>query len=438
MQDEYKGFKVETVIWLLLVADIILVVQSLFYVFRTDLIQCDYARWVMYMKEHGFLSIYHAGADGIIESGCDYPPIYIYFLWLVVKFDQGMDSTITNTLLKACPYTFFFISQAFIYRRLSKEAAVMWTVNLAFILNCAVWGQRDVAFGFLLIGMFYSFYKKQRYWPSIWYALLCLLKQQGCLFLPCYLIYMFVYVKGWRTRILSIASGMALGIAAYLPFMLKERTFQVFFNVYGVTSDTYLCSIETYAPNLYAIHRLYTLPFNWFWMVNIGLTLVVLIVYVVVFCKTHDLIFSSMIYTYLTFMMCLGQHERYALYYVFFVFFYYHMFGKMYDCKFRAELERVYWLGSLAAFIAQLTFVMIMEPTEMLRVKYGFPFDAMTVEHKRAFYDYCATHSVVRAVYECRLWFIFLGTVMNVWNGYTIFSKLYPEVKKQPVDLGKF
>ena len=430
MADKIKHMILQYAVWILILLDIIFVVQSFFYVFRTDLIQCDYGLWISHMKKSGFLSIYHVGSNGLIESDCNYPPIYIYFLWLVMRFDQGIDSSLTTVLFKICPFVFFFASQYFVYTRVSKEAALSWTMNIAFILNFAVWGQRDVAFGFLLIGMFYSFYKEQIYAPSIWFAVMCLLKPQGCLFLPCYLIYMYGHKSAWKTKLVSVSLGAGLGVLTYLPFIIHEGTPRVFFDVYLTSSDKYFFSLNTYAPNLYFWYNECAVADDWFWLVSVGFMLYSVFTLFLVYKRTQNLFFASMAYAYIMFMVSPGQHERYALYYIFFIFFMYYVFGQAYSKKFRKNLFRVYILSSLAAFIGQFVFVLVTEPLEAIRVKYGFPFTEVLPAHADLFFDYCSKHPILNGIYTCRTFCIFIGTILNIVCGYILYKKLYPEVKK--------
>ncbi|MCR5609100.1 MAG: glycosyltransferase family 39 protein, partial [Lachnospiraceae bacterium] len=181
---EYKAARVLITVS----AVIIRIVCGFKYDVHTDLSCFKY--WANHMYEVGPLKFYDTA------SFADYPPGYMYILWIVAFFEKifGIDSgSSMGTLFIKSPAIIFDIATAYIIYAIAKKhlnehsalvCFIMYIFNPVVILNSAVWGQVDSVFGLGIFLMCYFIYiGKVNYSYFCFFAAL-LIKPQALMFAP--------------------------------------------------------------------------------------------------------------------------------------------------------------------------------------------------------------------------------------------------------------
>lgn len=164
----------------------------------------------------------------------DYPPFYVYILFLIGKFAAatGLQSVPqAYTLLVKLPSIAADLITAYLLFRLSRRhlndssgliAAVIYAFNPAVLLNSTLWGQVDSFFTLLIVAALLLLSEGRIGTSSVLFTAAVLMKPQGIIFLP---ILFFELLK--RRKILnflwSIGSALAAGILILLPFSLKQH-----------------------------------------------------------------------------------------------------------------------------------------------------------------------------------------------------------------------
>lgn len=298
----------------ILMIDFIMVIMAYTIFNYLDIITTDY-EWVQWLKKNGLFHIYDSWN---IKTPFDYPPLYPTWLYLIRNIIDEPHSHYTQLIMKSLPLLVQFIAQWFIYNKISPEAAVRWSFNLAIIVNVAIYGQRDGIFGLLMILMFYFMGKKKWLSPSIIVAIMCLLKPQGFYFMFILMLYFVVEHISIRKILISLSAALILGLSAFLPF--------------AITSGDYLISIRSYmyeltkhhvfagcAGNIWGPFEFLSIP-EWFENISFMLIFACMDVGIFVYYKTKDFMYTSIVYMFSIFMFTIGQRDRYIMYTMFLLF----------------------------------------------------------------------------------------------------------------------
>jgi dolichyl-phosphate-mannose-protein mannosyltransferase len=225
---------------------------------------------------------------------CDYPPGYMYVLWLIgalrSAFGLGYDARLTWLLIKL-PSILLDIAAAYLIYREGREALGQRAASLlaggyallpAAILNSAAWGQIDAVLA-ILVALAVIDMSKQRYERALpLFGAAIMIKPQALLFAPIGVAAIIVEIvrsrdKGAQARRLAKSFGLMLlvmlGIA--LPFLINlpadliaESSFASalpgFLQPVGWLISLFAGTLESYghmtvnACNLYAL-----LDMNW-------------------------------------------------------------------------------------------------------------------------------------------------------------------------------
>lgn len=163
---------------------------------------------------------------------CDYPPLYIYFLWGIGKFYQFLDPSfqfwnqgLFTTLIKlppiladiGCVALVVLILKRYVHIYLALMAGAFIAFHPAVIFESAMWGQVDsLTFGLQLLSIW--FILKQRLdLALIVTALNILVKPQGLILLPL-IVFLGVY-KNWQPFVvINIASLLIVALSRLLHY----------------------------------------------------------------------------------------------------------------------------------------------------------------------------------------------------------------------------
>jgi Gpi18-like mannosyltransferase len=178
----------------------------------------------------------------------DYPPFYIYFLFIIGKIAQwlslGDHNPLYIVLLKLPSMAADIVSAVFLYRlgknRLSDGwrlfISAIYLFNPAVIFDSAIWGQVDslltamLAAGFLVLSS-----SRRPQLSSILFAAAAMTKPQGLVFLP---VVLFALLKrrDWKLLMKTFLYGIAAGIIIILPFAVNKEPLWIFKLFFGTAS----------------------------------------------------------------------------------------------------------------------------------------------------------------------------------------------------------
>ena len=302
-------------VWMrILIVDIISVFGAYYLVNYLDILTTDY-RWIQWMKVNGLFHVYDSWN---IELPFDYPPAYIVWLYLIRNLVGTAESNYTQLIMKSLPLIAQFISQIFIYSRISEEAAWKWTVNYALLVNIVIYGQRDGIMGILIILLFYFMEKEKWLEPAVVVTVLCLIKPQGIYFI--FILVLYYISKHIQLKRILLAATVSITIAylAFLPF--------------AITSGDWLISVKLYlyefkihkvfgsmAGNLWGLFEYWRLP-PFIERISILFVISCFVIGVITYLKTGDFMYTTILYMMSLFMFTIAQHGRYTIYTMFILF----------------------------------------------------------------------------------------------------------------------
>lgn len=214
----------------------------------------------------------HAARDfsGFYSSGifADYPPGYIYVLFLVGKLQgllhMGDDSKWFLALLKM-PAIMADLATAFVLYRVARSErnpgqalaiALIYGLNPAILVNSAAWGQVDAVFTLCIAASVVCVTGGRLTGSAVWFVLALLIKPQALIYSPLFLCAAlsrtwFDAVRHWKQILLSGATATLILLAAIAPFAVREGPGWIF-HLYGTTLASYpYASLNAF--NLFAL-----------------------------------------------------------------------------------------------------------------------------------------------------------------------------------------
>lgn len=260
------------------------------------------------------------------NSSVDYPPVYLYVLFVVGKIASVSTlSTYYPLLLKLPSIAADVLSAYFIYKvgkkHLSIEnsllLAAFYAFNPAVLINSTIWGQADSLFAlFIILAMYYVSEDKLAK-AAIFFAISVLMKPQGIIFLPL-LLFVLIKKKSLKSFIQSAAAGILTAIIILLPFSVSKG-FTWIFNLYIKEVGEYPYASNN-AFNFYTLiganhvkdsQTLFIFSYHTWGMLFIVLvTLLSGIIYI----KSKDksaIFIAALVQTVGVFNFSVGMHERY-------------------------------------------------------------------------------------------------------------------------------
>lgn len=201
--------------------------------YNTD-ISCFLA-WSSRVFETGPRAFYSA------DMFCDYPPGYMYVLWLCgamrALLGQTGDSSLAILLIKLPNILADMAACALLYRvakqRFSARSAcaltVVYALNPAVLLDSAAWGQTDGLLSLLLVGALALAAEKKWIRCLAVYALAVLMKPQALLFAPLGVLVLAVELARSKERaqeirhmLAALGCALAVWIGLSMPFAIGQ------------------------------------------------------------------------------------------------------------------------------------------------------------------------------------------------------------------------
>ena len=208
------------------------------------------------------INLFKAWAIDLVQQGLpnfysfansDYPPAYLYMLWLVGKIYQFFDPTFSHTdrlllvsLLKL-PCVLADVGSAFLIAQILKphtstdnayKIALIYAFNPLMMFVSAVWGQVDGAMVFLMLLMFYLIQQDRAIVAGILTALMVIVKPQG-LFLAPFLVLSQWFRQAWWKWLAIAFGGLATIWLLIEPFFgIEAGIAHPFWSLYYLLKST--------------------------------------------------------------------------------------------------------------------------------------------------------------------------------------------------------
>ncbi|MCX9012920.1 MAG: hypothetical protein OIN66_17600 [Candidatus Methanoperedens sp.] len=182
----------------------------------------------------------------------DYPPFYIYILWLVgavyklfFSFSFDMNTPVFAILLKipanamdiTAAFLIFSIVKKYKGFRIAFPTMLFYAFNPAIVYNSAVWGQVDSVFTLFILLTLMFFVSRRPELAGVSMAIAILTKPQSLLLLPLFAI---LIVKNHKllklTKIFVISAAIFIILA--LPFYFRSSLF-LLIKAYGAAYNEY-------------------------------------------------------------------------------------------------------------------------------------------------------------------------------------------------------
>lgn len=270
-------------------------------------------RWVNMLNENGLFNIYSIKTE---QYDVDYPPLFIILLYIIKKpaiyFNSAGLGGFFQLTMKSLSLICDLIITIIVYKKYSPKAALLWAINIAVIINTAMWGQTDIILGLFMILMFIAMKEEKTKLAGIYFALCCLTKLQGCYLLPVYLLYLVVAKNDIKEKVLSFIYGLSTGILMWLPFMIADKDILLPFKIYLGGFVKYN-QFNLGAANFwyFLVRQDYSGIFNY---IGPLILMICILLFIISYRKTKDILLSSTFYFFTIFMFTFSQRERYCIY----------------------------------------------------------------------------------------------------------------------------
>ncbi|HAU31523.1 MAG: Putative membrane protein [Desulfotomaculum sp. 46_296] len=169
-------------------------------------------------------------------AASDYPPLYIYILFLIGKISSIPAVSPFLTSLIKLPSILADIATSLVIYRLAKKyltlemsvlASAFYIFNPAVIINSAIWGQVDSFFALLVVSAVTLLSEKKSSCASSLFTAAVLMKPQGIIFLPV-LFFELIRRKNLKNFLKAGVSALITAVVIVLPFSLQQDALWIF------------------------------------------------------------------------------------------------------------------------------------------------------------------------------------------------------------------
>lgn len=256
----------------------------------------------------------------------DYPPLYMYVLFLIGKIAGIGSMSNYYTLLLKLPSILADIVTAYIIYKLAKkylsfEISILisgfYIFNPAVFIDSTLWGQVDSFFALFIVISLFLLSEGKTICSAVLFTCSVLMKPQGIIFLPV-IFFELVQRKDIKLFIKSVVSALITAVIIILPFSFNQCPTWIFklyaktiseypyasvngFNFFNLLGGNYKQSSSTFFIFSYQI---------WGMIAIIAITLFTWFIYIK--GKSRKLAFSAaLIQIAGVFTFSTGMHERY-------------------------------------------------------------------------------------------------------------------------------
>jgi len=170
------------------------------------------------------------------RNASDYPPLYIYILFLIGKIGSLSAVSPYFTLFLKLPSIVADIATSLLIYKLAKKylsvelsilLSAFYAFNPAILINSTIWGQVDSFFTLLIVGAIVLLAEKKIALSSVLFTAAVLMKPQGIIFLPV-LFFELIRQKTLQSWMKVIVSALVTAVAIVLPFSLNTNGLWIF------------------------------------------------------------------------------------------------------------------------------------------------------------------------------------------------------------------
>lgn len=290
----------------------------------------DFSQWAQHAAADGLPHFYNG------QMFADYPPGYIYVLYLVGLVHKILsipyDSPLSGVLLKLPSIAADAVAGWLIYRMAYKSQggktaglmAALYVFNPGIYLNSTLWGQIDSVFTLAIVLMVHFLMRQRVPTAAGLFAAALLIKPQAFLFAP---IFLFVYAnmiskrplsEGLKSAGASLISGFAVFVLGILPFVVNKPPLWIVDHYRAMFASYPYASLNAF--NLFAlaggngVQQAQTFFFmsasTWSWL----FMMLTVVFAAVLYFRTRDPgkhVFTALMLVLLVFNLKTGMHERY-------------------------------------------------------------------------------------------------------------------------------
>ncbi|MEF2247565.1 glycosyltransferase family 39 protein [Paenibacillus sp. IITD108] len=200
--------------------------------------------WAQHAVNNGIFGFYST------EIFIDYPPGYMYVLFLVGKLHQWLsidyNSALSLLLIKlpailadcAAVYLIYRTARAKLSEKGSLLLALLYAFNPLIVTDSAAWGQVDSIFTLLLVLSVQGMAERRIVKASIWFAVAALVKPQAFIFMPVLLL-MLLHRKKWKELLTSAFAGFVTFLLLAMPFFAGHGGIKALIDLYKETLSSY-------------------------------------------------------------------------------------------------------------------------------------------------------------------------------------------------------
>lgn len=281
--------------------------------------------------------------DGLANFRGNYPPLYVFWLWVVAQIHSVFGIVVAKTFLLKflCLWPVYFAHLFLVdfgSRLVDRYDLPRWQQNLvmafialnpAILLGGPMWGQVDlVPVVLALASMYCMYFRRTTMLAAPLYVLSLLAKFQMILFLP---VFGGLFIKNWRRSWKSLPFAVVAVLLVFLPFIIGgtlsgmlsrayvETTSQYPFATYNA-ANLWMLTVGNVSPDATPFFGLSKEgPLFWLCPSYVGKGLFILFsIFTLVAsirCKSLRRVFELATWNAAAFFVLLpGMHERYILY----------------------------------------------------------------------------------------------------------------------------
>ncbi|GIM27772.1 hypothetical protein CPJCM30710_04380 [Clostridium polyendosporum] len=166
----------------------------------------------------------------------DYPPLYMYILFLIGKSVSIPAVSPYFTLLIKLPsiladivtsLVIYKLARKYVSLEISMLVSAFYIFNPAVFINSTIWGQVDSFFTLIIICSIFMLSEKKIGLSSALFAAAVMMKPQGIIFLPV-LFFELIRLKNLKSFLKTVIFALITTIIIILPFSLNQDVFWIF------------------------------------------------------------------------------------------------------------------------------------------------------------------------------------------------------------------
>ncbi|WP_282938530.1 dolichyl pyrophosphate Man9GlcNAc2 alpha-1,3-glucosyltransferase [Paenibacillus sp. RC67] len=194
-----------------------------------------------------------------LNGSSDYPPFYVYILYVTGKLAANPALSPYYSLLLKLPsmaadaataYLLYRAARKFVSFEIILLIAALYIGNPAIFINSTFWGQVDSFFTLLVVGSLMLLYSKKIGWATVLLTVSVLMKPQGIIYLPV-LFFELVRMRQVKPWLIAAGSAILTVLVVIIPFSLGQDPSWLLKLYTGTVNEYPYASVNAY--NLFAL-----------------------------------------------------------------------------------------------------------------------------------------------------------------------------------------